>query len=116
MDDFMEALRRLYIAKANALEAAMAQGLIRRGVSEAEAHAAARECSVRMLRNGVITGAVTTVIVGAIGTPVAAAFAGGSAATLAGYHTFLQSEACRDARRLSDMDVQSAVDRILNGF
>lgn len=116
MDSFSQSVRRLYVANGDAVEAAIAEGLIRRGVDEGEAHAAARECSRRVWRNGMMSGAVTGVIVGAIGTPVAGAFAGGSMATIAGYHTFLHSDACREARRLSDMDVQSSVDWILNGF
>lgn len=116
MNKTTDAVRRLYLAKGDAVEAAIVEGLVRRGVSEENAMAAARECSSRIWRNGMMSGAATGVIVGAIGTPVAGAFAGGAMATIAGYHTFLHSDACRDARSMSDLDVQTAVDRILKGF
>ena len=116
MADLQETIRRLYLAKGDVVEAAIVEGLIRRGVTEASAQGAARECSNRMWRNGMLTGAMTGVIVGAIGTPVAGAFAGGSMAAIAGYYTFLHSDACREARSLSDLDVQSAVDKVLRGY
>src|SRR4051812_36101929 len=116
MDSVTPGLRRMFLAKGDAVEAAIAEGLVRRGVDEQDATDAARECSNRIWRNSMAAGAVTGVIVGAIGTPVAGVVAGGSMATIAGYHTFLQSDACRRARSMSDLDVQTSVERLLNGL
>jgi len=116
MSNFSDTVRMMYRSKGDALEAAIVSGLVRRGVDEYQARAAARTCSSRIWRNGTVSGAMTGVIVGAIGTPVAGGFAGASMFGVVGYSTFLQSDACREVRDLSDLDVQSSVDRLLRGF
>lgn len=107
------ALRQIYYAKGDVLESLMTDGLVKRGVPEDRARQAARECSNRIWRNSMASGALTTLLVSTIGTPLAGGFAGGSVAVAAGVGTFLTSDACKDVR---DGDVQRAVDEVNAGF
>lgn len=116
MSNISETIQMVYRAKGDLLEVQLVNGLMSRGVDEDRARAAARTCSNRVLRNGMLSGAVTGLIVGAIGTPVAGGVAGAAMAGVAAHHTFLQSDACREVRAMSDLDVHSLVDQVLRGF
>jgi hypothetical protein len=112
-EEHKKALGQLYFAKGDVLEAILTERLVGRGVSEADAREAARECSNRIWRNSMESGALATLLIGTIGTPVAGGFAGGSTAVVVGLGTFLTSDACKDVR---DLDVQQAVHRLNAGF
>lgn len=108
-------VRMLGKAKADPFEALMVDGLLARGISEGEARVAARECSNRIWRNGFVSGAAAVVLVGATSANVPAAVAGGSAAAIGGMFTFLHSEQCQQVRDLTNLEVVSAINRLLSG-
>ena len=86
--EIVNVVRQFGSAKADPLEMLMVDGLRSRGIPEERARAAARECSNRIWRNGMVTGAVTVVLVSATSANVPGAVAGGSvAASVASTHS-----------------------------
>jgi hypothetical protein len=109
----MQALKKMYQAKGDALEALMFDRLVQRGIDEEAARKAARECSNRIWRNGMASGAFAGVVLGSIFTPVVGGFAGSSLAVYVGWQTLLQSNACSEVR---EWDLQNAVKQLNSGF
>jgi hypothetical protein len=105
-------LKQIYRAKGDLLEAAMAERLISRGVDEETARSAARKCANKIWKNGMLSGAATTVVLGSLFTPVVGGIAGGSMAALAGWKTLLHSNACAPIR---DDEVTSAAAIVARG-
>ena len=106
-------VKQLYRAKGDVFEAVIVERLVDRGIPEDEARRAARECSNRIWRNSMTSGALTGVLIGTVFTPVVGAFAGSSMAAFVGYQTLLTSNACRDVR---DWDLNLAIQRLNSGL
>jgi hypothetical protein len=113
--EIVRTVRQFGRAKADPFEMLMVEGLQSRGILEERARAAARECSNRIWRNGMVTGAAAVVLVSATSANLPGAVAGGSAAALGGLYTFLLSNACREVRELSGFEVLTAVNQLLAG-
>ncbi len=94
----LDSLRQLYRSKGDILEAAMVERLVSRGIDEVVARSAAKSCSKTIWRNGLVSGAATTVILGTMFTPVVGGIAGGSMAALSGWFTLLNANACAPIR------------------
>lgn len=112
--EIVRTVRMFGKAKADPFEAVMVEGLLARGISEERAREAARECSNRIWRNGIVNGAAAVVLVSATSANVPGAFAGGSAAALGGLYTFLRSDACQQVRELTDLEVVTAINQLLS--
>jgi hypothetical protein len=112
-DSQKETLRRIYFAKGDVFEAFMVDGLIARGIDENEAREAARQCSNRVWRNSMASGAFAAVVLGSLYTPFVGAIAGSSLAGIVGFQTLLHSEACSQVR---DGDLQSAIRKMNAGL
>lgn len=97
-DEQQRMLKRIYLAKGDALEATIAKALVARGYEDAEAQAAAKRCANKVWRNSAGSGAAAGVLLGTVFTPVVGAIAGSSFGSVVGYHTFLHSSACGTVR------------------
>ena len=107
------ALRALYLARGDALEALMIDRLVARGVDEDRARAAARSCARKIWQNSLLSGGATTLIVGTLFTPAVGAIAGSSMAVLAGWETLLTSDSCETVR---DADLTRAAELEARGL
>jgi hypothetical protein len=108
--EIITTLKKLGQAKADPFEMAMVERLVRRGIDEESARNAARECSNRIWRNGMLSGAAAAVVVGAVGKmPLSAVLSGVATATAVGSYTGLSGEACQHYRELSNFDLQHAI-------
>jgi hypothetical protein len=112
-DSQKQALRQMYLSKGDALESLMVSRMMDRGVDEESAHRAARECSNRIWRNSMASGAFAGVILGTIFTPVVGGVAGSSVGVVVGWHTLIQSNACAEVR---DFDFQGSLREVQLGF
>jgi len=105
-DSQKQALRQMYLSKGDVFESLMVTKMMDRGVNEQTARSAARECSNRIWRNSMASGAFAGVVLGTIFSPVVGGFAGSSVAGVVGWQTLLQSNACAGVR---EFDFQNSL-------